>query len=187
MMPTTAFTAALFCHPATPTDAISGIEVEIAISGDSLTLNYVLQADLDRLRIPPPKAPRQGDDLWRHTCFEAFVGVKGGSAYREFNFSPSGEWASYSFSAYREPTHTAAASDPGIKTRREADRLHVGALMRVGDLPMGEVQLLALSAVIEEASGLLSCWALRHPSGKPDFHHPEAFALELELDAAPET
>ena len=34
-------------------------------------------------------------------------------------------------------------------------------------------------AVIEENDGRLSYWALRHAPGKPDFHHPEAFALEL--------
>jgi hypothetical protein len=38
---------------------------------------------------------------------------------------------------------------------------------------------LALSAVIEDDRGTLSYWALKHPSGKPDFHHPEAFALEV--------
>jgi hypothetical protein len=38
----------------------------------------------------------------------------------------------------------------------------------------------ALSAVIEEEGGMLSYWALKHPPGKPDFHHPDAFALELE-------
>jgi hypothetical protein len=29
-------------------------------------------------------------------------------------------------------------------------------------------------------SGALSYWALRHPPGKPDFHHPAGFALELD-------
>jgi hypothetical protein len=33
--------------------------------------------------------------------------------------------------------------------------------------------------VIEAADGSLSYWALRHPPGKPDFHHRDAFALEL--------
>jgi len=40
---------------------------------------------------------------------------------------------------------------------------------------------LALAAVVEDERGMLSYWALRHPAGKPDFHHPDAFALELEL------
>src|SRR3546814_3736372 len=32
---------------------------------------------------------------------------------------------------------------------------------------------LALSAVIEELDGTKSYWALAHPPGKPDFHHPD--------------
>jgi hypothetical protein len=45
---------------------------------------------------------------------------------------------------------------------------------------------LALSAVVEDEQGLLSYWALKHPPGRPDFHHPDAFALELERpDADP--
>jgi hypothetical protein len=35
--------------------------------------------------------------------------------------------------------------------------------------------------VIEEVSGVFSYWALNHPPGEPDFHHPDAFALELEV------
>jgi hypothetical protein len=34
--------------------------------------------------------------------------------------------------------------------------------------------------VIEDADGSLSYWALAHPPGRPDFHHTEAFALDLE-------
>jgi hypothetical protein len=33
--------------------------------------------------------------------------------------------------------------------------------------------------VIEEGDGVLSYWALRHPAARPDFHHPEGFALEI--------
>lgn len=38
---------------------------------------------------------------------------------------------------------------------------------------------LGLSAVIEEADGTKSYWALAHPAGKPDFHAAESFALTL--------
>jgi hypothetical protein len=36
-----------------------------------------------------------------------------------------------------------------------------------------------LSAVVEEADGNKSYWALNHPSDKPDFHHRDSFVLEL--------
>jgi len=42
----------------------------------------------------------------------------------------------------------------------------------------------ALCVVIEERNGALSgafsYWALRHPLQRPDFHHPDGFALELD-------
>ena len=44
---------------------------------------------------------------------------------------------------------------------------------------------IALSAVIEEVDGTKSYWALRHPPGAPDFHHPDCFALELPAPEAP--
>jgi hypothetical protein len=37
---------------------------------------------------------------------------------------------------------------------------------------------IGLSAVIETVGGAKSWWALNHPSDKPDFHHPESFALK---------
>jgi len=33
--------------------------------------------------------------------------------------------------------------------------------------------------LIEETNGAKSYWALAHAPGKPDFHHPDAFALDL--------
>jgi hypothetical protein len=47
------------------------------------------------------------------------------------------------------------------------------------DLPSNAPWLLNLSAVIEEASGRKSYWALTHPSGEPDFHHSDCFVLEV--------
>ncbi|WP_423604253.1 DOMON-like domain-containing protein [Sphingomonas sp. MS122] len=41
----------------------------------------------------------------------------------------------------------------------------------------------AISAVIEESDGTKSYWALDHAHGKPDFHHPDCFALELPADS----
>jgi hypothetical protein len=38
---------------------------------------------------------------------------------------------------------------------------------------------IALAAVIEDDNGELSYWGLRHPHAKPDFHHPNGFALEV--------
>jgi hypothetical protein len=53
------------------------------------------------------------------------------------------------------------------------------ALDRLSALPHKATWRLGLSAVIEDSSGAKSYWALAHPPGKPDFHHPDCFAHEL--------
>ena len=44
---------------------------------------------------------------------------------------------------------------------------------------------LAFSAVIEETGGTKSYWALTHPPGKPDFHHPTCFTATLPAPPLP--
>ena len=102
-----------------------------------------------------------------------------GPAYREFNFSPSSEWGAYAFHGYRKGGALQVELDPAIMVRRTGDRLELDAGVRWDFLPPGRALRLGLSAVLEDADGLLSYWALQHPPGKPDFHHADAFALQL--------
>jgi len=60
------------------------------------------RGDVERVRLPPARAPRIAQGLWRYTCCEIFVARVGSPAYHEFNFAPSGEWAAYAFERYRE-------------------------------------------------------------------------------------
>jgi hypothetical protein len=46
-------------------------------------------------------------------------------------------------------------------------------------LKKGTAWRAGVSAVIEEADGTKSYWALAHPPGEPDFHDPESFVLSL--------
>ena len=171
----------LVCHPQTPSQVIRGIDVVVggAVSG-ILTLAFVLEGDLSGLRIPESRSPRRVGDLWRHTCFEVFVMAEDGPGYREFNFSPSGEWAVYAFRGYRDGGELEVHLCPGTVVRRAGDRLELDAEICLNWLPPGRSLRLGLSAVVEDADGVLSYWALRHPPGKPDFHHADAFALQLE-------
>ena len=34
-----------------------------------------------------------------------------------------------------------------------------------------------MSAILEEEDGTISYWALAHPPGRPDFHHPDCLSL----------
>ncbi len=151
-------------------------------AGGGLEIAYVLEAELRRLRIPAPTHSRIGERLWQHTCFELFIGGQT-PAYHEFNFSPSGAWAAYAFERYREGKSLADdALRPSITLRSTAMKLELDAVVSMDRLFPGisGKMKLGLSAVIEGADGGLSYWALRHPPGKPDFHHPDAFALELD-------
>ncbi|RYG10830.1 MAG: hypothetical protein EON96_16135 [Caulobacteraceae bacterium] len=46
-------------------------------------------------------------------------------------------------------------------------------------LPEDAGEAVGLAAVIESFDGTIAYWALAHPSDKPDFHHPDSFALDL--------
>jgi hypothetical protein len=170
-------TLALSPHPATPDAAVRAIGVRVEQGPHAFCVRYRIEGDVARLRIPSPRPPARGERLWQHTCCEMFVARKGAAAYHEFNFSPSGEWAAYAFSDYRTGGAPHATKAPRIALRSSGNELELDASVawqRSGSL------LIALSAVIEHADGSLSYWALRHPAEKPDFHHRQAFALELE-------
>ena len=151
----------------------------------SLALTYSLEGDVTRLRIPPTRSPRIADGLWQRTCFEVFIAEKGQQSYWELNFSPSGEWAAYAFKNYRDggPIEDDGLH-PEIVVRSAANSFELDALVRLDRFLAIQPPValgLGLSAVIEENDGTISYWALKHPPGKPDFHHPDSFALELAL------
>lgn len=184
----------LLAHPDTLHAAVRRVAVSVEwVSPDSLRFQYVLEADLRRLCIPPPVADAgRTDELWAHTCFEVFVGFARSPRYLELNFSPSGQWAAYRFESYRQG-RVAAALDalPRLALSRSEGRLELQAEVSLGGLlrlrgPFAEASAdrrlrIGLSAVVEDQEGRLSYWALRHPPGRPDFHHPHGFSLALEF------
>lgn len=172
-------------HPGAHSSAIHSLEAEVAVrDGAELRLRYVLRAELARLRIPPATAdPGRVDELWRHTCFEAFIGGDSGPQYLELNFSPAGEWAAYSFEDYRQGMQPAPLPQPPlIELAREAQQLELRASVRLprsATAAAARSLRIAVTAVIEDAAGTLYYWSARHPAGKADFHHPDNFLLEL--------
>jgi hypothetical protein len=175
-------------HPAVPSRAVHAIDGTVTRVPGGLLVHYVLEGEIDRARVPASKPPRFADGLWRHTCCEAFVARRNEPGYVELNFAPSGEWAIYRFRRTRERAPlesglTMSELDPHVTVCRAAGRLELDAVIqldRVWPDHSGTDLALGLSAVIEDDGGSLSYWALRHPLDKPDFHHPAAFALELD-------
>ena len=148
-----------------------------------LELRFTVAGDVGIVRLPAAAAFRRADELWRHTCFEAFVRAPGEAGYLELNFASSGAWAAYRFSDYRAGMIPAEkVGPPALVAAFEGDRFDLTAsvdlepaLGLLADLPWQ----IGLAAVIEDRDGAVSHWALRHPPGAPDFHHQHCFAAEL--------
>ena len=189
---------ALKLHADSRCSAVSRLEVDVARPRPgALVLRYVVTGNLSELRMPPVTAPvpsrrrsrrfgdagARADELWQHTCFEAFVRASPGGAYYEFNFAPSTLWAAYRFEGHRSGMSVAreiGAPSIGVQSTPKCYELHAALeLDRVPGLPNDGAWRLGLAAVIEEMDGNRSYWALAHAPGKADFHHADCFALEL--------
>ena len=175
---------ALKLHPDLHCSAVNRIEVDVVRARPaSLVLRYVVTGTIGNLRLPGRLPPARADELWRHTCFEAFVRALPSAAYHEFNFSPSTRWAAYRFSGYREGRSVASEiGAPDIDVQSNAESYQLAAALTLdglASLPSDAIWRLGVSAVIEEASGAMSYWALAHPAGRADFHHSDCFAHEL--------
>ncbi len=170
-------------HPDTPCQALDRIEVSLhRATPSTLTLTYLVVGDMNRVSLSAYVGHGRADELWKTTCFEVFVRGENG-AYVEFNFAPSGQWAGYAFNGYREAMRAIA----GAPVTANGCRVETGSMGLIATIDLSTTPAVALdgpltlglSAVIEETSGAKSYWALAHAPGKPDFHHPDAFALDL--------
>ena len=170
-------------HPDSRSFAAARVEVAVARPrADRLVLSYSVTGKMSDVRLPPVGPAARADELWQHTCFEAFVRAASGLSYYEFNFAPSTEWAAYRFDSYRSGMAAAEIGAPAIEVRSGLDSYTLQAsleLDRLPDLSRQASWRLGLSALIEDHSGGMSYWALAHPPGKPDFHHADSFALEF--------
>lgn len=171
----------LAAHPANPLRFHQHIDATLTHTPDgSLQIVFAIHGLNIDLRVPTPHAPAPENALWKTTCCEIFLGTVGQTAYREFNLSPSGQWASYDFADTRQPTSRPfACPAPAIACERVEDLLKLTATLPKHALPKGETLRIALSVILEAEGGHHAWWALAHPPGKPDFHHHAGFVLSL--------
>jgi hypothetical protein len=175
---------ALKRHPDFRCDAVTSIEVEVVrLRTGQLVLSYLVSGSTVGLLLPKLAASARRDELWQHTCFEAFLRAPQSDAYVEVNLSPSTEWAAYRFTGYREGMDVVPEVDsPRIEVEAAADRYELKAVLELGgvsELKSDGLWHISLTTVIEETSGRKSYWALAHPAGKPDFHYKGGFILDL--------
>jgi len=152
--------------------------------GRGVHLAYDLQGDLTDLLIPPPAdAAARRQRLWESTCLECFIADEASEAYWEFNCSPAGHWNVYRFDAYRRGMcEEEAFSELPLASIRQAHKVRVSCTIDLRTVGLDRRPLkMGLAAVIRSNAGQNSYWALVHPGSHPDFHHPDAFALQVPL------
>ncbi len=120
------------------------------------------------------------DELWQDTCCEAFVALPDRTAYREFNFSPSGQWAIYDFADYRQAMRRHLPdAPPKIDCQPTPD----GFVLTV-DLPRSLLGpppwQIGLSCILKYTDGSVDYRALSHAGERPDFHQRASFTLHLD-------
>jgi hypothetical protein len=171
----------LALHPNCTCEGIERIAVDVVQSPTALSIQFSASGDMTKLRVPTRVVSTRADELWQHTCFEAFIAVPDDAGYVELNFSPSTQWAAYRFTGYREGMAVAEDIQAPIIDVQCDERLltMTATLQSIIPVHSDSIQL-ALSAVIEQTNGHKSYWALAHPGSKADFHHRDGFIIKLE-------
>lgn len=169
-------------YPASPELALT-VSVSLSRHPDGFLLEHLFEGpSVDTLVLASVTAdPQRRDELWKHTCVEAFFAVSGSTRYYEFNGSPSGDWALYAFENYRQGmTPQDLCEAPELRVR---DVRH-GTLRLAWHLPFFSdepIEYAGITAVLlsREAPGVSSYWALAHVGERPDFHLPGSFIYPL--------
>lgn len=177
-MPEQSFSLIPFPAPYIPAITISGW---VTMLGSWLTLDYALAGDLNMVVLPAESAsPGRKAELWKQTCFELFLALKGRPQYWEFNFSPSGDWNVYRMEAYRRIDFQEEASFRSVRLEihRATDAFTLRAAVDLNFLLQYEEPLeMGVTAVIQTKDGDETYWALTHPGPQADFHNRASFTL----------
>jgi hypothetical protein len=121
---------------------------------------------------------RRQQELWKHTCFEAFLRVEGRSEYFEINISPGLGWNVYEFQSYRKPqppTESQGLVPEKILWKDSVLEAHFQHSWKSG------IQINASVCSILNVSEQTFYFSQKHSSQKPDFHQPDSFSLERKI------
>ncbi len=162
--------------------------------GSQLDLLYVVHGPIGTLVVPAPLHPHpRCDELWQHTCFEAFIAKPGEERYWELNLAPSGAWNVYQLDGYRRNLRTDRRYGPvPLFWQAETTQASLEARFTLPDELVVETRNLTigLAVVLETGMSSLSYWALCHPGPEADFHRRDGFSLlmtrEGRSDAPPQ-
>lgn len=127
---------------------------------------------------PKSEITRRSDELWKHSCFEAFICWPNHQKYWELNVSPCGDWNLYSLEKYRKGMRTQSINNsPRINVHRSSMACHCNVLLELDPWCPDKFNApkLGLAVVLEESNRALSYWAILHNKDSPDFHDKSCF------------
>jgi hypothetical protein len=154
------------------------IEYQIRIHSD---------AKIDDLILWPRNSsthnPRRKDELWKHTCFEAFIKPQGKEGYWELNLSTRGDWNMYRFDSYRKGmmSERSIASLSSKILELSPRQTYLCCELWLSNWDQAAGLDIGLTSVIEQPSKKLSYWAIMHAGSQPDFHQPQSFTHHLPI------
>jgi hypothetical protein len=157
----------LMLHVACDLGPIRAVTAAIAATPGGCEAEFRIEGYIPGIVLPPHGRGERRDNLWQTTCFEIFWQPLGGTAYREFNLSPSGDWAAYDFDSFREGMRDAPVGAIALACSRDDGGLTLKASI-AADLPVPAQ--VALNAIVEHPGGGKQYWALAFPPGRPEFH-----------------
>ena len=163
----------LIPHPDHSPSGVTAIDAAVWRDGDRWHFRFLVEG-AEELVLPDDRPAGRSDELWKETCFEAFVRLPD-AGYVELNFSPSGQYAAYRFEDYRKGMR----DEPGeVEIWLDAGETWLALEAAVTCEALLAGSSLGLSAVTKERDAT-SYWALGHPDGAPDFHDRACFRALL--------
>lgn len=169
-------------EPFRENEFIKLLDGEIVVRPGEVRCDYHLVGDINSIVWPALEQRfERRTDLWKHTCFEFFLGKQDEPGYFEFNLSPTGDWNSYAFSSFRKdmkPTDRFVLQNMEVTANTSQRRLSA-----VVDL-VTELQgtlVIGVAAVIEDVNGWHHYYALAHSGERPDFHRRDTHLIRCEL------
>ena len=156
---------------------------KISRKSNLLALHYSIAGNIEEIFIPLPSGhPMRNDELWKTTCFEFFLAIKGRPQYWEFNMSSSGDWNVYRMEAYRRigfREETSIRRIP-LEIKKNATDFVLDVAVDLNPIIQREQNLeIGVTAVIQTKDGNQTFWALTHPAPQADFHLRESFVLTV--------
>ncbi|MEN0059078.1 MAG: DOMON-like domain-containing protein [Bdellovibrio sp.] len=150
------------------------LEVDLLrLSTQQVRLTFTLSGDVTSVLWPEaPSFPARRDQLWAHTCLEAFCAESSDSSapYTEINCAPNGDWNAYSFSSYREGMTPSSHITVRLEKVEQGTERGLFVLLLEHQLEWPSA-FWGLTAVIEFKNQEKSYWSISHPGPAPDFHN----------------